>query len=70
MNRGVVVAASCAAVLACRTLLAAPPAAGTECNEVQWYEGAARANEVCPGASFTVSCSGNRIMVTIVACPP
>jgi len=72
MSRGIIVVVSCATVLARRDLLAAPPAiAGFEaCNELQWYEGAARANEVCPGASFSVSCNGNRITVTIVACPP
>lgn len=72
MTRRSITLASVAVIAAGSAYLSTPPPAAASdlaCTEAQWQEAAAQANEVCPGASFMVSCKGSTLVVTIVACP-
>ena len=74
MTTRAIMLASAAVIAAGSAYLSTPqPAAASDfagCTEEQWQQAAAAANEVCQGASFTVSCTERRVVVTIVACPP
>jgi hypothetical protein len=52
-------------------LLAQPTgAAASECTLEQWAWAESIINDVCPGGSFTLSCQGNVMHLTLVACAP
>lgn len=70
MNRHINLAAA-AVTFGGAAILAAPVHANTfDCSEAQWAEAQARVNAYCPGASYSVSCNGAAMVVTILACPP
>ena len=71
MNRRIINLVATAVILGSAALLAQPArAASSACTEEQWLVAANAANEVCPGATFTVTCRGNAITsIAIVACP-
>jgi hypothetical protein len=57
--------------LAGAALLTQPARASAvgECTAVQWQAGEDLANSVCMGASYTISCEGTTVHVSIVECP-
>ena len=71
MTRRTINLATAAVTFAGAAVLAAPAQAKPfGCTDEQLARGAALAEEFCPGASYTVTCNGTRITVTILACPP
>jgi hypothetical protein len=72
MNRRIINLAAAAVTFVGAGILAKPVQATTafDCTEEQWQAGQDAANEVCQGASFSISCRNNIVVVTILACPP
>lgn len=64
--------ALCLAVIAGGALMLSRPARAAAfggCTEEQWEAAANAANEYCQGATFSPSCSGSVVVVTIISCP-
>lgn len=72
MKRRVINLAAAGVTLAGAAILAKPAAAtpAFACTEEQWAAAEQAANEVCEGASYSVTCRDNMVIVTILACPP
>lgn len=72
MSRRIINLSAAMVTLAGAAILAKPAAAtpAFACTEEQWQAAADAANEVCQGASFSVTCRENMVIVTILACPP
>lgn len=70
MNRRVINLAA-AVTLVGAAMLAKPAQADTfDCTQEQWQAGEDAANAYCQGASYTISCRNNIVVVAILACPP
>ena len=64
--------ALCLAVISGGALTLSKPAQAAAfggCTEEQWQAAADAANEYCQGATFSPSCSGSVVVVTIISCP-
>ncbi|HEV7587151.1 MAG TPA: hypothetical protein VGO40_03380 [Longimicrobium sp.] len=71
MSRRVINFAAAALILASTALLGRPArAADFQCTEDQWALAESIINEVCEGGSFTLTCNGNVMHLTLVACAP
>lgn len=71
MSRRMINLAAAAVTFAGSAILTQSARADTfACTDEQWDAGEAAANEVCAGASYTIACHGNVVVVTILACPP
>lgn len=71
MRRRLIHLLSLAVIVGGGLFLARPAqaAAVAGCTEEQWDIAAGAANNVCQGASFSVSCSPGLIVVTVISCP-
>ena len=71
-NRSIVLT-SCAIIAVGSAYLSTPPPASASdagpCTKEQWQDGEDAANAYCAGASYSISCNGNTVVVTILACP-
>lgn len=72
MSRNLINLVAAAVTFGGATLLARPAEATvvSECTEQQWQAAQDAANTACAGASFSISCRPNMVIVTIVYCPP
>lgn len=71
MSRNLTNLVAAAVIFGGGVLLAQPARADTfACSSDQWDAAEAAANAYCAGASYSIACHGNVVVVTIVACPP
>ena len=72
MTRRIINLAAAAVTFVGAAMLAKPAHATTafDCTEEQWQAGEDAANAYCQGASYTISCRNNIVVVAILACPP
>ncbi|HEV7587152.1 MAG TPA: hypothetical protein VGO40_03385 [Longimicrobium sp.] len=71
MNCRIINLVAAAVTFAGAAILARPAYADTfDCTQEQWQAGEDAANAYCQGASYSISCRNNIVVVTILACPP